>query len=306
MVSNVNLQFETVRRLRTAYGNFLRSSSKAGHLNCSIVDQDGSYTRLSQDPCGSLWLHRFAEGMANRMGKVYLTHKLIMRFFHVIENRIRDAKDQKSKHDLIIISTYCAVSYVLPLRGDEGFLLDVKELRNNWLNHPDKYLVITLLGKLKGEKNDNVHKFPCSKITNSGLNIKNILLRALNLKAKMGYSDGLLISDMTGILIAPKVIDDLIHEVLVQIYHEKRTLFPICTNCADDIVSHYKSYRSFRRTSDTRALKMKVPSDDIDIVNRWRTNDIKHQGKRAAVKMRHHYSDFDKLIKPFLRYTAAM
>lgn len=152
--SNVNLQFDTVRRLRTAYEIFLRSSSEAGDLNCSIVDQDGSYTRLSQDPCGSLWFHRFAEAMGNRMGKVYLpnlamTHKLIMGFFHVIESRIRDAKDQKSKHDLIIFSTYCAVSYVLSLRGDEGFLLDVKELRNNWLNHPDKYLVITLLGKLK-------------------------------------------------------------------------------------------------------------------------------------------------------------
>jgi hypothetical protein len=132
----------------------LRSSSEAGHLNCSIVDQDGSYTRLSQDPCGSLWFHRFAEGMGNRMSKVYLpnlamTHKLIMGFFHVIESRIRHAKDQKSKHDLINFSTYCTVSYVLSLRRDEGFLLDVKELRNNWLNHPDKYLVITLLGKLK-------------------------------------------------------------------------------------------------------------------------------------------------------------
>jgi hypothetical protein len=51
---------------------------------------------------------------------------------------------------------------------------------------------------------------------------------------------------------------------------------------------------------------MKLSSDDIDIVNRWRTNDRKQQGKRVAVKMRHHYSDFDKLIKPFLRYTAAM
>jgi hypothetical protein len=175
------------------------------------------------------------------------------------------------------------------------------------LNRPDKYLVVTLLGKLKGKKNDNVHKPPCVKITNSGLNIKNILLRALNLKAKMGYSDGPLISDMTGMLTAPKVIDDdLIHEVLVQIYREKRTLFPICINGADDIVSHYKSYRSFRRTSDTRALEMKVSSDDINIVNRWRTIDRKKQGKRVAVKMSYHYSDFDKLIKPFLRFTAAM
>ena len=64
--SNQYLQFDTVRRLRTTYGNFLRSSNQSCHINTSIVDGDGKYTRVSQDEYGTLWFHRFMEGMSNR------------------------------------------------------------------------------------------------------------------------------------------------------------------------------------------------------------------------------------------------
>jgi len=53
------LQFDTVRRLRTAYGNFLRASNQACHINSSMVDTNGRYSRMYQDECGSLWFHRF-------------------------------------------------------------------------------------------------------------------------------------------------------------------------------------------------------------------------------------------------------
>lgn len=131
-----HLQFDTVRRLRTAYGNYLRSSSQACHLNLSLVDQNGSYTRFCHDPCGSLWFHRFSEDMANRMGKVYLpylaiSHKLIIKFFSTIEDKIKESKPMLEHHNWVIMSSYCTVSYVLSLQGDEGFLLDINEMRKN-------------------------------------------------------------------------------------------------------------------------------------------------------------------------------
>jgi len=309
--SENHLQFDTVRRSRTDYGNYLRSSNQASHLHLSLVDQAGSYTRFSHDPCGSLWFHRFSEGMANRMGKIYLpnlamSHKLIIKFFSVIEDKIKESKPMLDKHNWVIMSSYCTVSYILSLRGDEGFLLDINEMRKNWSNHSKDFIVITLLGKLKGEKEDSVHKFPCVNKTLSGIDIKNTLLRALNLKNQLGSTEGPLISDINGVIISPRVLDDMIHEVLIEIYKRKRTLFPISIKGEDDIISSYKGYRSFRRSSDTRALDMKVASTDIDIVNRWRVNERKQQGKRVAQQMKQHYSDFDKLIKPFLRYTSVM
>jgi len=66
------LQFDTVRRLRTAYGNFLRTSNQECHINSSMVDTNGRYSRMSQDECGSLWFHQFMVGMSNRMGKIQL------------------------------------------------------------------------------------------------------------------------------------------------------------------------------------------------------------------------------------------
>ena len=70
--SKDHLQFDTVRRLRTAYGNFVRASNQACHINSSMVDENGRYSRMSQDECGSLWFHWFMEGMSNRMGKMHL------------------------------------------------------------------------------------------------------------------------------------------------------------------------------------------------------------------------------------------
>ena len=63
-------------------------------------------------------------------------------------------------------------------------------------------------------------------------------------------------------------------------------------------------YRTFRRTSDTRALEEKVDQTDIDIVNKWEQRGS--DKRKIAQPMRHHYAQFELLIKPFLRYTYAM
>ena len=70
------------------------------------------------------------------------------------------------------------------------------------------------------------------------------------------------------------------------------------------IIESYKCFRTFRRTSDTRALEEKVDQTDIDIVNKW-----EHMGlmkRKTAQPMRQHYAQFELLVKPFIRYTYAM
>lgn len=107
-------------------------------------------------------------------------------------------------------------------------------------------------------------------------------MRALSLKNQLDSTEGPLTSGVNGVILSPRVLDDMIHEVLIDIYKRKRTLFPVSVKGEDDIISSYKCYRSFRRSSDTRALDMKVPFTDIDIVNKWRINESKQQGKRVA------------------------
>jgi hypothetical protein len=60
--SSTYTQFDTIRKLRTVYGNFLRSSSLANSQVMALGDEKGRYQRFSTDPCGSLWFHRFVTG----------------------------------------------------------------------------------------------------------------------------------------------------------------------------------------------------------------------------------------------------
>ena len=70
---------------------------------------------------------------------------------------------------------------------------------------------------------------------------------------------------------------------------------------------HYSCFRSFRRTSNSRALENRdgLHDDDIDIVNRWRQAE-NAKGKHPTHVMQQHYVEMDVLLQPFLRYTRAM
>lgn len=124
-------------------------------------------------------------------------------------------------------------------------------------------------------------------------------------KERLGYLDGPAISDAEGKMMSSSDIDDMLHEVLLEIYVEKRNLFPLDIKSKEEVEWHYKSFRTFHRTSDTLALEQCVKGPDIGIVHRWET--VEHaSGKRPNFKMKHHYAQFDLLLKPFLWYTGKM
>ena len=54
-------QWDTIRKLRSAYSNQVRASAISNFSALSMADNKGSYSRLGPAPCGSLWLQRFME-----------------------------------------------------------------------------------------------------------------------------------------------------------------------------------------------------------------------------------------------------
>ena len=134
-------------------------------------------------------------------------------------------------------------------------------------------------------------------------------------KQSLGFKSGPAISDIRGKVLKSEKMNVLLLDILVECFKENTALFPadIRTelaegdNVRDVLSSHYACYRTFRRTSDTRAMnkKKELDSDDVDIVNRWRTVEL-GKGKRPQRTMRHHYADIQILLDPFLRYTKAM
>jgi hypothetical protein len=308
--SKSHLQFETIRKLRTSYSNQVRASPQANAESMSLGDIKGNYQRLTNDPCGSFWFYRFMKGMKSRMGQEWrpnkgMSSKLLLRVLQDVEFRIAGAASVRELNRWVVFHTYAVVCYVLSLRGREGLLLDLEGLHRHWGAGDGTYVVVTLQGTIKGETNDRDHLLPCVPVTSSGVDVKASLERLMALKATKGFTDGPAISDVEGRAYTTKDMTDSLLETLEDLFDTDRGLFPADAVSKDFIRDRYQAFRSFRRSSDTRAAEMNVGSTDTDIVNRWQLVEGA-KGRRAAMPMRLHYTQIDIILKPFLRYTWAM
>ena len=302
-------QYDTIRHFRSTYSNYVRASPQANFDALSMGDFNGNYSRLVPDECGSLFFKRFMEGLKKRMGQdwrpnIGLSTALIVQILQRAESEVDNADTPQDAHLWIVFITYVTISYVVSLRGPEGLLLDLKGLISHWRETGD-YVVIALLGRVKGESHDLPHLIPSAISTCSGIDVKKTLGRLIVDKQNLGFSQGPAISDCQGNILSMSILNECLHQLLFDIFEERNDLLPANITSKEVIRNRYQCFRSFRKGSDTRALEMKVTKDDVEIVNRWRTVE-EARGRRPNRPMRHHYAQFDLLLDPFIRYTKMM
>jgi hypothetical protein len=198
---------------------------------------------------------------------------------------------------------------VLSLRGPQDFLLDLNGLRRfrdrTHLEKGKEYLIVTLRGKIKGEHDQREYQIACSPVTSSGIDVKKSIDQLIGLKKNQSRILGPAISGTSGVIFASQTMDDALHKVLEDLFVTNRSLFPATIEDVEQVLERYQLFRSFWRSSDTRALDQRVAESDIDIVNRWAAVE-KAKGRRPGQSMRNYYADITLLILPFLRYTWAM
>jgi hypothetical protein len=250
------------------------------------------------------------KGMKSRMGQEWRPNKgmsseLYLKVLEDTELRIMGAASVRELNRWVVFHVYAVVCYVLSLRGREGLLLDLEGLHRHWGAGDGTYVVVTLQGTIKAETNDRDHLLPSVPVTSSGVEVKASLERLMALKRQKGFVDGPAISDDTGRVYLTKDMTDSLLEILEDLFESDRGLFPPDITSKEILRSRYQAFRTFRRTSDTRAVEMNVGSTDTDIVNRWQLVE-RAQGRRAAMPMRLHYTQIELILKPFLRYTWLM
>jgi hypothetical protein len=91
-------------------------------------------------------------------------------------------------------------------------------------------------------------------------------------------TDGPAISKENGHFFSSRAIDESMLEVLEELFASNQSPFPMKIESIQDLRKAYQVFRTLRRTSDTRALEMRVSKDDIVVVNRW-TGVEKAQGR---------------------------
>ena len=301
-------QYDTIRSYRSTYSNFIRASSKNNNVTHSLGDFNGNYQRIVEDECASLFFKRFMDGLRCRMGQVVkpnlaLSIPLLLELVKRIKYRLLCSEYEDNKHIISSVLTYITTSYIISLRGPEGFLLDLRGLNENW-NSNNNYIIISLIGRLKGERHDLTHLVPVVKVTSSGINFYEILKDHLFIKAQSNFTSGPAISGIDGRVLSAKLVDDVLHEELTNIFHDNSRLFPPSIDAAEKIPFNYQCFRTFRRTSTTRATEMQVSETDVNIVNRWTAKSDKT--KKTKSGMHEHYTELSLLVQPFLRYTKKM
>jgi hypothetical protein len=193
----------------------------------------------------------------------------------------------------------------LSLRGTEGFLLDIDGLRRHRQPIDSDHAIIALLGNIKGEHHDLAHLVPCVTKTGSGIDVQRSLEQLIDLKESQGFKDGPAISNVSDQLYKTRDIDDCFQEVLEDLYATQHELFPSHILNGQMIRERYQAFRTYRKSSDSRALAMRVSPNDVDVVNRWQAVE-RAKGTRPGQSMRQYYAAVHLLKPSFLRYTITM
>jgi hypothetical protein len=308
--SSAYTQFDTVRKYRSAFTSFYRTTPQGNRLVMGLVNNKGQLQRFVQDPTVTVWFQRFITGCERRMGNVWKPNMafqtpLLLKVIDAASQHLEESVSPSESDRWLVFVTYCVVTYTLSLRGTEGFYLDLGGLHKYKDKGSSKHILIPLLGKIKGEHSERCHLMPCTLVTSSGIGVAYWVNRLREHKAKLGFTDGPAISDLRGRVLSCASIDDSLHEILEELWESHHELFPNTVTKREDIRSSYQAFRSFRRASATRAIENKVSSNDIDVVNRWHAWDAA-AGKKPSLSMRQHYTQYSLLLDPFLRYTNAM
>ena len=120
-----------------------------------------------------------------------------------------------------------------------------------------------------------------------------------------GRTTGPVFINGDGIQSSTAEMNDVFHELMVELFHYRRELFDIEIKSESDISDKYNVYRSFRRGSESRAMSRKVIEADRYIVHRWRKKEAAGQNK-VGHAIDQLYVDISLVKESFLRYTQAM
>ena len=192
--SSSHKQWDTIRKLRSAYSNQMRASAISNFSALSMADNKGSYSRLAPDPCGSLWFQRFMEGCKSRMGQDSrpnraLSSELMLELLSRVERKAVSAPSDSNRHRWVMAGAYFCFSYVLSLRGSEGLLTDLEGMEEHFATRED-WVVVPLLGRFKGEHHTKQHLMTCVNTTDSGIRIRLWGSRLLAIHISQGRNRG--------------------------------------------------------------------------------------------------------------------
>ena len=292
------VQFNTVRRLRTAYGNFWRASVESPVSSLVSSMEDGKKFFASNCPTDSFWYSRFTRGLHERVGDLIIqdlaiSKGVMLEIMVIIEARFkRDPSDEIN----IELGYFCLVAWLGALRGNEvmyinlGETLKLLQMAKDEKGSPHAPLV--LQGKFKNSKAETKYIFvlSCETASKFPANILKWTERICKLRRREGRESGWMFAHKEG----PKkgkqlpmtFLEGNLMEVLDEIQETRSDLIPREL----DIREEYGVFRSFRRGATTEAGNKRVRKTTIELNNSWRKQEAS-RGKHVTADMVTYYTE---------------
>ena len=299
-------QWQSIRKLRSAISNNERASFR--NAGVAMVSDDNSKSQRFQDGgTSSFWFNRFTQGCSNRMGadirkNVGPSSVIWSRFLSRVSYKIKRSESDQEAAKWTMGGAYFCFSYVCSLRGEEGFLLDIKKLREHG-SKAGGLIWLPLVGTVKGDKGTHTYLLRSVPQTDTGINVEAWRYRLLQVHKFFGREDGPAICDDDGFLMRSRDMNEMLWEVMEELYTEDPDLFPKSITSVEDVRTKIQLFRSMRRSSDSQALRKGVSESDVSLINRWSSSATTGT---ASSHLYINYSQQDLLNDIYVRYTRVM
>ena len=303
------VQFETARKLRSAYSNLWGSSRHA--LTLGVLARDTMKIYVTQCPGYCLWFERFVRGMHSRMGDdrrpdAAISNVVMHEVMKRIEVDLIDSDNDMERRYLIRAGLFFLSAYLGSLRGEEVPRLlrqEFIDLNADALEARIPHCVLPLYGNFK---NDNgiarCYLFRITLMSKTGFNMKKWVERAMI--AEKNSRTTFLFASATGKRDSGQIYEPYFFSKLKSVQMEEKGLLPSKL----DIDTAFGISRSFRRGSVTaagNAPNTECSEQDIKRNNRWRTED-KAGTKNAGLDMLQLYTDTLHSVEADLKFSSCL
>ena len=161
---STHLQYDSVRKLRTAYAHLHQVGRLASNPEATnFKSLKGEVLTISDSPTDSRLYQMFMRGLLMRMGRQVesnwgLDYRVLLKILVNLEYEIhQNTTNDNRKREIVMLGSYLVVCFVCALRGNEGFLVEADGLKRMIKNGSEErdvsmsHVVIPLLGRFKNE-----------------------------------------------------------------------------------------------------------------------------------------------------------
>jgi hypothetical protein len=263
-------------------------------------------------PTASVWFARFSRGVKLRMGEetrrnVALTEEGVHGLMTFLEEDW-DKGNEMEREEIEELACFVLASYAGGLRGEEVPLIYLGGMTKFWgesSSHKIPHVMLTLMGRFKGEDGNRYHCVPLADVTRSGLPIRTWFQRLyVRRTGRQGRRTGWLFTKRgTNNETRAKLsqFDTKFKEYMCLVKERYPDCMPESCNPMEDM----SLWRSGRRGSTVAAANNNVDKLAIEMNNNWRKQ-MRGRGTNPSFSMIYVYTEVRAALVARLRYSRAL